>query len=37
MEIFAFASFAALVVAWVALPVRAPKVNVEAVTEKKAA
>ena len=37
MEIFAFASFAALVVAWVALPNRAPKVELEAVKEKKAA
>jgi hypothetical protein len=37
METFAFASFAALVVAWVALPVRAPEIKVEAVAEKKAA
>lgn len=34
MEIIAFASFMVLVVAWVALPVRAPAIQLE---EKKAA
>ena len=34
MEVLAFASFIALVVAWVALPMRAPAVKIE---ERKAA
>lgn len=37
MEIFAFAAFGVLVVAWLALPVRAKKVKLEPVAERRAA
>ncbi len=37
MEVAAFVAFAALVVAWVALPMRGPKVEAESLPERRAA
>lgn len=37
MEIIAFGAFVALIVAWVALPLRAPAIEIETIGERQAA
>ena len=37
MEIIAFGAFVALIVAWLALPLRAPAVEIETIGERQAA